>query len=136
MIEDEGEYVSTTGGAVTLEYGDVVADLATRLGVDPATIAKIRSVVQDVSKDLKQRLTTAQTHIKTVRADLAKVEGGTLSPQQRTGSPDAPDEHSGAAGEDRERRQEARERHRGRPRPSSRTVSPSSTGGYRTSTVG
>ena len=82
LIEDEGEYVSTTGGAVTLQYGDVVADLATRLGVDPATISKVRGLVQDVSKDLKQRLTTAQTRIKTVRADLAKVEGGTLSPQQ------------------------------------------------------
>ena len=136
LIEDKGEYVSTTGGAVTLEYGDVIADLATRLGVDPETISKVRSVVQDVSKDLKQRLTTTQTRIKTVRADLAKVEAGTLSPQQRTGSPDAPDECRRAAGEDREPRQEDRGRHRGRPRPSSRTVSPSSTGGYRTSTVG
>ena len=42
LIEDEDEYVSTTGGEVTLEYGSVVADLAARLGVDPATISKIQ----------------------------------------------------------------------------------------------
>ena len=83
LIEDKGAYVATTGGAVTLEYGDVIADLATRLGVDPATIAKLQSVVQEVSTDLKQRLTTTQTQIKAARADLAKVEAGTLSPQQQ-----------------------------------------------------
>ncbi len=81
LIEDKNEYVATTGGAVTLEYGDLVADLATRLGVDPATIAKLQSVVQEVSTDLKQRLTTTQTRIKAARADLAQVEAGTLSPQ-------------------------------------------------------
>jgi hypothetical protein len=81
LIDDKGAFVSTTGGAVTLQYGDVVADLATRLGVDPATISRIRSVVQDLSHDLKQRLTTTQTRIKTVRAALADVQGGTLSPK-------------------------------------------------------
>jgi hypothetical protein len=81
LIEDKGEYVSKTGGVVALEYGQVVADLATRLGVDPATISKVQSVVQDVSKDLKERLTTAQTRIKSVRAGLAEVKGGTLSPK-------------------------------------------------------
>ena len=79
LIDDKGEFVSTTGGAVTLQYGDVIADLATRLGVDPATISKIRSLVQDLSKDLKERLTTAQTRIKSVRAGLAEVKAGTLS---------------------------------------------------------
>ena len=82
LIEDEGQYVRTTGGAVTLQYGDVIADLAIRLGVDPEAISKIRSVAQDLSGDLKQRLTTAQTQITSVRADLAKVEAGTLSPEQ------------------------------------------------------
>ncbi len=81
LIEDEGEYVSTTGGAVTLQYGEVVADLATRLGVDPATIATIQGVIRDLSQGLKQRLTTAQTRIKSVRAGLAEVKGGTLSPE-------------------------------------------------------
>jgi hypothetical protein len=81
LIEDEGEFVSKTGGVVTLQYGDVIADLAIRLGVDPATISNIRSVVQDLSQDLKQRLTTTQTRIKTVRAALADVQGGTLSPE-------------------------------------------------------
>jgi uncharacterized coiled-coil protein SlyX len=82
LIEDEGEFVSTTG-AVTLQYGDVIADLATRLGVDPETISRIRSLVQDLSKDLTQRLTAAQTSIKTVRAGLVDLQGGTLSPDLR-----------------------------------------------------
>jgi hypothetical protein len=81
LIDDEGAFVSTTGGNVTLQYGDVVADLAVRLGVDPETISNIRSVVQDLSKDLKERLTTAQTRIKAVRADLADVQGGSLTPE-------------------------------------------------------
>jgi len=81
LIRDEGEYVSTTGGDVTIEYGTLVADLAARLGVDPATISQIQAIVQDFSKDLKQGLTTAQDQIKSVRAELAQVQGGTLSPQ-------------------------------------------------------
>ena len=35
LIENKDQYVSTTGGNVTLEYGSVVADLATRLGGPP-----------------------------------------------------------------------------------------------------
>ena len=77
---------------MTLQYGDVIADLAARLGVDPATISNIQSLVQDISKDLKQRLTTIQTRIKTVRAGLAQVEGGHADPGAGTESPDARDE--------------------------------------------
>ena len=81
LIEDKDQYVSSTGGEVTIEYGSVLADLAARLGVDPATISKIQEVVQDVSKNLKQGLTAAQDQIKSVRAELAQVQGGSLSPQ-------------------------------------------------------
>jgi hypothetical protein len=81
LIRDKGDYVSTTGGDVTLEYGSLVADLAARLGVDPATISNIQSIVQDLSKNLKQDLTAAQDQIKSVRAELAQVQGGSLSPQ-------------------------------------------------------
>ncbi len=79
LIRDEGEYVSTTGGEVTFEYGSVVADLAARLGVDPATISQIRGIVQDVSQDLRQRLTTAETEIEAARAALSELQGGELS---------------------------------------------------------
>ena len=82
LIEDEGQYVRTTGGDVTLQYGDVIADLAIRLGVDPEAISRIRSVAQDLAGDLKERLTTTQTNIETARAGLAKVQAGTLSPEQ------------------------------------------------------
>ena len=81
LIRDKGKYVSTTGGDVTLEYGSLVADLAARLGVDPATISEIQGIVQDLSKNLKQGLTAAQDQIKSVRAELAQVQGGSLSPQ-------------------------------------------------------
>ncbi|HXF00785.1 MAG TPA: hypothetical protein VN458_10635 [Solirubrobacterales bacterium] len=79
LIENKDDYVSTTGGEVTLEYGRVVADLAARLGVDPATISKIQGLVQEYSTDLKQRLTTAQTQIESVRATLSGLQAGELS---------------------------------------------------------
>jgi hypothetical protein len=83
LIEDQGDYVSTTGGDVTLEYGSVVADLAVRLGVDPATISQIQGVIQDFSQDLQQGLTAAQSQIESVRAALSQVQAGELSPELR-----------------------------------------------------
>ena len=83
LIEDEGEYVSTTGGEVTLEYGSVVADLAARLGLDPATISNVQDVAQGFSEDLKQDLTTAQSKIESVRADISQVQAGELSSEQQ-----------------------------------------------------
>jgi hypothetical protein len=81
LLEDEGEFVSTTGGEVTLEYGKVVGDLAVRLGVDPATITEIQGIVQELSTDLRQRLTTAQAEIKSARETLSQVQAGELSPE-------------------------------------------------------
>jgi DNA-binding FrmR family transcriptional regulator len=81
LIRDESEYVSTTGGDVTLDYGSVVADLAARLGVDPATISQVQGVVQGFSRNLEQGLTTIQTRIKSVREALSQVSGGALSPE-------------------------------------------------------
>ena len=81
LIENKDTYVSTTGGTVTLEYGSIVADLATRLGVDPATISKVQGLVQEYSTDLRQGLTTAQTQIESARATLSQAKAGKLSPQ-------------------------------------------------------
>jgi hypothetical protein len=81
LVENKGRFVSTEGGVVTFQYGSVVVDLATRLGVDPATISKIQGFVQQYSTELKQRLTTAQSHIESTRATLSQAQGGTLSPQ-------------------------------------------------------
>ncbi len=83
LIENKAQFVSTTGGQVTLEYGSVIADLATRLGVDPATISNIQGLVQEYSTVLRQRLTTAQTNIQAARASLAQVKQGQLSSQTR-----------------------------------------------------
>jgi hypothetical protein len=81
LIKDEGQYVSSTGGDVTIEYGALIADLAARLGVDPAIISNLQGIVQDLSKDLKQGLTTAKDQIRSAREELAQVQGGSLSPE-------------------------------------------------------
>ena len=81
LIEDKGQFVSTQGGDVTLEYGSFVADLATRLGVDPSTISQIQGFIQQSSTELKQRLTTMQSKIESTRATLSQAQAGTLSPQ-------------------------------------------------------
>jgi hypothetical protein len=77
LIEDEGELVSTTGGDVTLQYGPVIADLAVRLGVDPATISRIQDAVQQYSTELREGLTTAQSEIKAAREAISQVQSGT-----------------------------------------------------------
>src|SRR5262245_35629316 len=61
LVENKGQFVSTQGGVVTFEYGSVVADLASRLGVNPSTISNIQGLIQQYSTELKQRLTTAQS---------------------------------------------------------------------------
>lgn len=83
LIRDEGAYVSTAGGEVTIEYGKAVADLAARLGLDPSTISEIQGIVQDFSADLSQGLTQAQDQIEALRSDLSQVEAGQLSPELR-----------------------------------------------------
>jgi hypothetical protein len=83
LIRDESEYVASTGGEVTIDYGSVVADLAVRLGLDPATVTEIRDFVQSFSQDLKTRLTEAQTQLAAVRSGLAEAKDGALSPELR-----------------------------------------------------
>ena len=80
LIRDKNAYVSTTGGDVTLNYGSVVADLAARLGVNPETISKLQGVVQSFTQDLRQRLTTAQARIESVRSTISQLEAGNLTP--------------------------------------------------------
>jgi hypothetical protein len=80
LIRDKNDYVSTTGGNVTLDYGSVVADLATRLGVNPQTIGKLQGIVQSFTQDLKQRLTTAQAQITSVQSTLSQIKAGQLPP--------------------------------------------------------
>jgi hypothetical protein len=83
LIEDKGKFVSTQGGDVTLEYGSFLADLASRLGVDPSTISQIQGFIQQYSTELKQRLTTIQSKIESTRASLSQAQAGTLSPEAR-----------------------------------------------------
>src|SRR4029077_6595526 len=81
LIENKGQFVSTQGGVVTLEYGSFVADLAARLGLDPSVISQIQGFIQQYSTELKQRLTTVQGKIESTRASLSQAQAGTLSPQ-------------------------------------------------------
>jgi hypothetical protein len=83
LVKDKNAYVSTTGGDVTLSYGSVVADLATRLGVNPETISDLQDIVQTYTQDLRERLTTVQSRIKTVRSALSQLESGQLTPTQK-----------------------------------------------------
>jgi hypothetical protein len=83
LIRNKQAYVSTTGGNVVLQYGTIIANLATRLGVNPQAIAKIQGLAQTYSQNLRQSLTTAQTKISSTRASLAQVQAGTLTPTQR-----------------------------------------------------
>jgi hypothetical protein len=84
LIEDEGQFVSTEGGVVTLEYGNLIADLAARLGLDANTISEIQGFVQEFSGDLRQRLTAAQSNIESTRSALSAAEAGTLSSEAQT----------------------------------------------------
>jgi hypothetical protein len=81
LIDDKGQFVSTQGGDVTLEYGSFIADIATRLGVDPSSISQIQAFIQQSSTELKQRLTTVQDKIESTRATLSQAQAGTLDPQ-------------------------------------------------------
>jgi hypothetical protein len=83
LMRDRDGYISSTDGKVTLNYGDLLAELATRLGVDPETIDQIRQVVREASTNLKQGLTTVQTRLESARSEIDKVQGGTLDPQTR-----------------------------------------------------
>ena len=80
LVENKDQFVSTTGGNVTLEYGSLVADLATRLGVNPQTVSKLQGIVQSFTQDLRQRLTTAQAQIASVRSTLSQLQAGKLTP--------------------------------------------------------
>lgn len=80
LIRNKDAYVKTTGGNVTLEYGSLIADLASRLGVSSQTISQIQSLVRSYTQDLRQSLTTTQSRITSARATLSQVQGGTLTP--------------------------------------------------------
>ena len=87
LITNQDAYVSSTGGEVTLDYGQLIADLASRLGVSPDTISKLQGIARD-SKNLEQGLTQLQASIEAARAALSRIEQGQLSPetQQRLAS--------------------------------------------------
>ncbi len=89
LIEDKGQFVSTTNGQVTFQYGAVIADLAGRLGLNPATIQQVQTFIQDFSVTLKDRLTQAQSKIESARAGIAQAQAGSLDPRD-------PDQSHGA----------------------------------------
>src|SRR5215212_6325916 len=48
LVTNRKGYISATNGEVTLAYGQVIADLTVRLGVDPGTISEVRGVVREL----------------------------------------------------------------------------------------
>jgi TRAP-type mannitol/chloroaromatic compound transport system permease small subunit len=83
LIRNKHAFVSNTGGNVVLQYGTIIANLATRLGVDPAAIAKVQGIVRSYSQNLRQTLTTAEAKIVSARTALAHLQGGALTPTLR-----------------------------------------------------
>jgi hypothetical protein len=83
LIRNKHDFVQNTGGNVVLDYGTIVANLATRLGVSPQAITKVQGLVQSYSQNLKASLTTMQSRITSVRTTLAQAQGGTLTPTLR-----------------------------------------------------
>ena len=81
LVENKGQFASSSGGVVTLEYGQIVSSLATRLGVSSATISQVQAFVQQYSTELKQRLTTVQSKLQSTRSTLSQAQAGTLTPQ-------------------------------------------------------
>lgn len=83
LIRERDKYIETNGKDVALDYGSLLAELASRLGVPPDTITQVRGIVQEASSSLKEGLTKAQSQIKSLRAELSKIQGGSLDPQTR-----------------------------------------------------
>ena len=110
LIKDEGQYVSTTGGDVTIEYGTLVADLAARLGVDPATISADPGH-RAGSLEGPQAGPDRGSGPDQVGARRARPGAGRLAePPAATESDDAPDEARRPPDEGREPREEGQER--------------------------
>ena len=84
LVEDEDQFVSTSGGDVTFQYGDVIASVAEGLGVDPATIEQVQGLVQQYTTDLENGLTTAEGKVSSARSSLKQLEQGKLSSEQRS----------------------------------------------------
>ena len=135
LIEDKGKFVSTTGGNVTLDYGSVVADLATRLGVNPQTISKLQGVVQSFTQDLQPAPDhgSGPDHVGAVNP--LPASGGQADPDAEAEPPGAPP--SAAELQAKIAASRARSRaSRGRSPTSSRAGCPSSRAGCPTPTPG
>jgi len=82
LIEDKSQFVSTTGGDVTLEYGSFLADLASRLGVDPRRSPRSRA--SSAVLDGAEAAPDDNPEQDRVHAGNALPgAGGTLTPQAR-----------------------------------------------------
>ena len=92
LIRDKGEFVSTTGGEVTIEYGAVVADLAARLGVDPATISEIQGSRAELLKGPQAEPDRGSGPDQGGARRTRSGAGGSLSSPAATKSDEAPGE--------------------------------------------
>ena len=67
ILEDKGNYVSTTGGTVTLELGKLVTALGEDLGLPTALLDKIPSDAGNIVLAKSDQLKAAQTAVKALR---------------------------------------------------------------------
>jgi hypothetical protein len=80
LITGKDGYLATADGEVTLRYGDVIADLAVRIGVDPSTVSDVRRVAGELEA-VEPRLKELQGRVRSARAELATARTGQLSPE-------------------------------------------------------
>ena len=77
----------------------MIADLATRLGLDPATIAEVQSFIQDFSQKLQVRLTEVQSKIESLRAASPRRRRARSIPRRSRASPSSTSSPANCAGE-------------------------------------
>ena len=136
LIENKGQFVSTQGGVVTLEYGSFVADLATRLGVDPSTISQIQGLRPAVLDGAQAAPDHGPEQDRVHASDPLPGAGGHAHPAGATEPQDAP---NGCRRSSRRRSRASSRRSRAssrRPPPSSRASCPTSRAGWPSSTNG
>ena len=110
LIEDKGQFVSTEGGVVTLEYGSFVADLATRLGVDPSDDLRDPGLRSAVLDGAQAALDHGPDQDRVHASGPLPGAGGHAEPGGATEPPDPPDSCRRAPGDGREPRAEDRGR--------------------------
>jgi hypothetical protein len=67
LIDDEGEFVSTSGGVVTLDLTSIIGEIADTAGLPSSLVAKLPPEASQIEVLRSDQLETAQTGVKLLR---------------------------------------------------------------------